>query len=128
MIYCCNKSYAMISKLTLVTLSFIPRGTSYHSYLIQNCKICDCSLSVKWTPKYMTQLLINVFVFSWKLSLGRNMCQGKAWNLHTHIFCLRVWRLSSLSQNCSKRKQSLNSIGQNSDHFCDTVFCPQGRF
>lgn len=59
MIYCCNKSYAVISELTLVTLSVIPRGTSYHSYLIQNCKIYNCSLSVKWTQNYITQLLIN---------------------------------------------------------------------
>lgn len=62
----------------LTTLSVVPRGTSYHSYLKQNYKKYDCSLSVKRTQNYMMQLQINVFTWEVSLSGCRHMCQGNA--------------------------------------------------
>lgn len=63
--------------------------------------------------------------FSWEL-VALGICVKERLGICMHIFYQRVWKLSSLSQNCSEQKQSFNSTGQNSDHFCETVFCPQG--
>lgn len=98
------------------------QGTSYHSYLIQDNKKYDYSLSVKWTQNYMMQLQINVF--SWELSLSgcRNMCQGKCLASECIHLYLCVWKYSILYQNCSKHKQLLISMGQKSDHFCSVLY------
>lgn len=129
MIYCCNKYYAVISKLTVVTLSFIPRGTSYHSYLIQNCKLFTFSdMDPTLHDSIASKSFVDFFFLGTKAgSTAVGICVKEKPGICMHtFFYLRAWNLSSLSQNYSKHKQSLNSTGPNSDHFGDTVFCPQG--